>query len=305
MIVLEMVRRKLPFIRLNTEDVPSGFTSFDPTLANGFQIDLLPDRIVANEIRAAYFRRPGTPQPLSAVSPSAHDYCKVEWLQVLQALYWQLEGRWLNAPQDILGAENKVRQLHEARRIGFNVPPTCITNDANVARQFCAQHPSIGKPLRQALTVHEGSERVIFTSRVDINDDSDVASVRACPIILQREVAKLYDVRVTVVGERVFATSIDSQSDPDTQVDWRRFSKTTLEHRATNLPGLVAERCIELTRRLNLRFGAIDLVLDQEGEYWFLEINPNGQWGWIEQRTGQPIAAAIVSELEKIANARR
>lgn len=84
---------------------------------------------------------------------------------------------------------------------------------------------------------------------------------------------------------------------------WRRMSKTGLAHAVYQLPEAMADRCIALTRKLGLRFGAIDFVLDQEGQLWFLEINPNGQWGWIETRTGHPIAAAIVSELERIANA--
>ncbi|MNZ28723.1 hypothetical protein D3C78_459550 [compost metagenome] len=53
-------------------------------------------------------------------------------------------------------------------------------------------------------------------------------------------------------------------------------------------------------RRLNLRYGAIDFVCDPQGNLWFLEINPNGQWAWIENLTGYPIAEAIVDELEAI-----
>jgi glutathione synthase/RimK-type ligase-like ATP-grasp enzyme len=60
------------------------------------------------------------------------------------------------------------------------------------------------------------------------------------------------------------------------------------------------KRCIELTKLLNLRFGAIDFICDTSDNYWFLEINPNGQWAWIENQTQAPIANSIVSELLKI-----
>jgi glutathione synthase/RimK-type ligase-like ATP-grasp enzyme len=63
------------------------------------------------------------------------------------------------------------------------------------------------------------------------------------------------------------------------------------------LPNDVAKGCMDLVRRLGLRFGAIDLVLEPSGDYRFLEVNPNGQWGWIQTRTGQPIAGAIVDEM--------
>jgi hypothetical protein len=56
------------------------------------------------------------------------------------------------------------------------------------------------------------------------------------------------------------------------------------------------------TAACNLRFSAIDLVLDPSGDYWFLELNPNGQWAWIEARTGLPISEAITNELVRISN---
>jgi len=161
----------------------------------------------------------------------------------------------------------------------------------------------VGKPLRNAVVTGGNRERVLFTTRVSVDEETDADSIKACPMILQREIRKKFDVRVTVVGEQVFAATIDSQTDPATEVDWRRMSKAGLGHAVYQLPKAMADRCIALTRKLGLRFGAIDFVLDQDGQLWFLEINPNGQWGWIETRTGHPIAAAIVSELERIANA--
>jgi D-alanine-D-alanine ligase-like ATP-grasp enzyme len=74
-------------------------------------------------------------------------------------------------------------------------------------------------------------------------------------------------------------------------------------HRDHDLPASIAEQCVRLTQSFNLRFSAIDLVLDVEGEYWFLEMNPNGQWAWVESRVGLPISETIVDELETISNA--
>ncbi|MNY38950.1 RimK-like ATP-grasp domain protein [compost metagenome] len=106
--------------------------------------------------------------------------------------------------------------------------------------------------------------------------------------------------RVTVVGDRVFSAAIHSQADEDSTVDWRRGDSVNLRHEVISLPEPVAMRCVELVRRLGLRYGAIDLVEDPEGRFWFLECNPNGQWAWIENRTGLPIAAAIVDQLQAL-----
>lgn len=128
-----------------------------------------------------------------------------------------------------------------------------------------------------------------------------------CPVrvgrllITQEEIKKQYDVRVTVVGSQLFATAILSQEHEETTVDWRKGSRPDLQHERIDLPREVEEKCFALMKRLNLRYGAIDLVCDLQGKLWFLEINPNGQWAWIENLTGYPIAAAIVDELEDIA----
>jgi glutathione synthase/RimK-type ligase-like ATP-grasp enzyme len=54
-----------------------------------------------------------------------------------------------------------------------------------------------------------------------------------------------------------------------------------------------------MTRALGLKFSAIDLVVDVHGDVWFLELNPNGQWGFVELATGQPIGAAMAALLER------
>jgi glutathione synthase/RimK-type ligase-like ATP-grasp enzyme len=91
--------------------------------------------------------------------------------------------------------------------------------------------------------------------------------------------------------------AILSQVADQTEVDWRKGGRIDLHHEAIDLPQNIIDSCIELMSKLNLRFGAIDLVCDLNGDYWFLEINPNGQWAWIENQTKLPIASAIVDEL--------
>lgn len=109
------------------------------------------------------------------------------------------------------------------------------------------------------------------------------------------------DIRATVVGNQVFAVSIHSQDWEETRVDWRRGSNPHLLHEVIDLPDDLSEQCIRIVQSQLLRFGAIDLVLDSDGEFWFLECNPNGQWAWIENRTGLPIAA-ITDEMLRLAN---
>ncbi|AGI24359.1 hypothetical protein H681_12445 [Pseudomonas sp. ATCC 13867] len=299
-VVAELQRREIPYFRLNTEQLPDSLCTMAPAPRQAWSIAFGDRQISGDEITAAYFRRPGAPLLSDAVTePGERAYVEAEWSSLLKSLYARLEGQWLNAPTDIFLAEDKPRQLLLAHEIGFNVPTAAITNDLRSVRQVADIGPAIGKPLRQAVLNGE-QERVIFTTRISDFDDADADAISLAPFIVQCEIAKKYDVRVTMVGERIFATAIWSQEHDETQVDWRQGSRPDLKHERINLPTEVEQQCHCLMAQLNLRYGAIDFICDSDGALWFLEINPNGQWAWIENLTGYPIAGAIVDELQRI-----
>lgn len=300
-VVLELRRRNIPFLRLNTEDLPQFSVTFEPTAVDNWQLTLADQTYALSSFTAGYYRRPSTPIPDAVITdPAAQEYCVSEWSAVLRSLWNGLDGRWLNSPFAILRAEDKPRQLAVAASLGFQIPETIVTNDQQAAATFASQHNIIGKPLRQALLERGETGEVIFTSRLSQADLEDGAAVSLAPCILQREITKKCDVRVTVVGQNVFAVAIASQATADTTTDWRKGSNPDLVHEVIDLPADITERCVALTHALDISFGAIDLVLDQAGNYWLLEINPNGQWAWIERRTGLPITRAIVDALLEI-----
>lgn len=304
-VVRELKKRELPYFRLNSERLAEADVKFSPHGA-AWQISIQERTISTKEIGAAYFRRPGTPIASSSVASAAERaYCEHEWLSVLHSLYSALEDRWLNSPAHIAAAEDKPRQLTLASKIGFAVPDTLITNDPAAVRLFRHDGAAVVKTLRASLLTdpNSGDERVIFTNR--LNDDLGREfedSLRVAPVILQREVEKDADIRVTVVGDYVMAARIDSQNLSETVVDWRKGAHVDLPHTQHILPADLEMRCRQLTAALKLKFAAIDFVLDRFGKYWFLEANPNGQWAWIEARTGHPIAARMVDLLVAMAD---
>jgi len=294
-VILEMRRRGLPFVRLNTEDLPR----HEVLMADGDPENLrlsgpCGDFSLSN-VTGAYYRRPGSfeaegDEPVAA-------YVVAEWSAILRSLWNALDGRWLNSPFSILRAEDKPRQLAAARRVGLHVPGTLVTNAFDAARSFLADGPMVAKPLRHALIDNGEVGSVVFTSRVAALEAGDTEAVRRAPMILQREVVKRSDVRVLVIDDRVFATRILSQAHEETEVDWRKGVRLDLEHQSFDLPPDIVSACCTLTHDLGLRFAAIDLIEDGQGAFWFLEANPNGQWAWIEQRTGAPVTIAIVDAL--------
>lgn len=299
-IVMELRRRGLSFHRLNTEDLPAATLRFSPRAVEGWAIELGEEALKLRDVGAAYYRRPGSPEPGPASDAATWEYLAGEWSSVTRSMWNALEGRWLSSPFAILRAEDKPRQLELALSLGFDVPETLVSNDFAAVAQFVEAGRAIGKPLRHSLVERGEAGEVLFTARLDPLKAMDREAVAVAPVIYQREVRKAYDVRATVIGDRVFAAAIHSQDYDETEVDWRAGTRLDLRHEAVSLPPDVVEKCLALTAALDLRYGAIDLIADQDGRHWFLEINPNGQWAWIERRTGLPLAEAIVDELVAI-----
>jgi len=291
-IVKELRNRQLNYFRLNTESL----ANYDCSIGYDSVDDWRIGSVDGSQVQAAYFRRPLPPEYTRSKETSENDYIKSEWLAFLKSVYARLDDKWFNSPIAIALAEDKPKQLLIARKAGFKVPAGVITNLVDDIIHKTTNSQLIIKPVRQGLVEGE-EERVIFTSRIPEITMDYKSAVSQVPSIFQQEVPKRYDVRVTVVGSRFFAVAILSQVADQTEVDWRKGGRIDLHHEAIDLPQNIIDSCIELMSKLNLRFGAIDLVCDLNGDYWFLEINPNGQWAWIENQTKLPIASAIVDEL--------
>lgn len=298
-IVREFLNRGLKFHRLNTEDVAQlSFTQNldDTTLHDGNTC------IKLSAVGSAYFRRPLPPHVNpDGLSQASITYIREEWSYLLRSLYFELGNKWFNHPNSVILAEDKPRQIRLARELGFSVPETVITNDVDSLKLLFANGDVIAKPLKQSLLEEDrGPGSVIYTTKINSIGEIDAKNLRVAPVIFQRRIDKRFDLRVTIVESNVFTVAINSQKFKTTQTDWRHGSVTNLEHEVFELPEQVAQKCVEILYRLNLRYGAIDLVLDTSGDFWFLECNPNGQWAWIESRTGLPIAAAIVTGMVNI-----
>ena len=299
-LIRELNKQCISFSRLNCDTLPDLRVVLDP-VQQTLEIGSDPSLICNGDISVAYFRRPLLSLQKYRLGVF-QDYVWTEWTAFLKALYAIVGDRWFSHPNDISLAEDKSRQLKLAHDIGFNVPETFITNDPAMIKELQGDIDLIAKPMKQALIETQDATSTIFTSQMDELVDDDFSSISLCPIIFQRLIPKRDDIRVTVVGNRVFAVAIHSQTFKETRVDWRRGSNPNLYHEIIDLPEQIAQRCIRIVQTQRLRFGAIDMVRDQHDEFWFLECNPNGQWAWIENRTGLPIADAIAAEILQVAN---
>ena len=121
-------------------------------------------------------------------------------------------------------------------------------------------------------------------------------SISVCPVQLQEYIDKEYELRVTIIKNKVMAVRIDSQLHDQTKVDWRMFTDLN-PHSIYKLPDHIQKSCREFLRRQNLLYGAMDFIVTPKGKYVFLENNPFGQYLWLERKTGQPITMEMANLL--------
>ncbi len=250
--------------------------------------------IDAARVRALWWRRPRPLRRPGTLPARRAEFAIRQMADAVMGLVSSLEGDALlvNNPWRDDAAAQKTFQLHAAERVGLAIPPTLVTNDPRAARDFVRAHAGAGA-VHKAL--HATPEDWRRTRRLGgAGGLARVPELRHAPVILQEHVPGV-DVRVTLVGDELFAAEIDARrsSSPD---DYRGFERQC-RIAPCALPARVERRVRRLMRDLKLVYGAADVRRGAGGEWFFLDLNPSGQWLFVEERTGQPITSALAGLL--------
>ena len=292
-ITAALADKDIPFLRLNSEDLPDLQLCWVPTgpslVVRGAN---LPETEVGLALQSALVRRPTflrSPSGPPVAALAAH-----HWLTFMRGLLSFPSLRWMNHPASDFVAENKMVQLRAAWDVGFRIPATVVTNSSSAALQHITEATDLAiKGLDTVLWRDGDSQFFGYTRSVSKSElaDSDLSSV---PTIVQEHIRPKVDVRVTVVHDQIWAAEISGGGTP-IEGDWRLLKDhvTYAEH---VLPRTVRSRCIALVRELQLEFAAIDLAKRSEG-YVFFEVNPVGEWGWLADHLGWNIASSIAEWL--------
>jgi len=257
----------------------------DHRIRNGSKSELL-----LADCGVVWWRRP---QPFQ-IHPEITDpaYCNFalcESQEALAGLWLALNAFWVNQPNRDEAAARKVYQLRLAQDVGLETPLTLVTNSPEDARAFVearGPEPTIYKAF-SATAQHWRETRLLKPEELEMLD-----AVKFAPLIFQEYIPARVDLRITMMGKNVFAAAIYSQETSYT-VDFR-MDMGSGRVEAFDLPPVVIERLQALMNRLGLVYGAIDMRLTPDDRYVFLEINPAGQWLFVEERTGQPMTEAFV-----------
>ncbi|BAB78095.1 MvdD family ATP-grasp ribosomal peptide maturase (plasmid) [Anabaena sp. FACHB-709] len=255
-----------------------------------------------NEVTAVWYRRIAIG---GKIPPTMDKQLRQASIQesraTIQGMIASIRGFHLDPVPNIRRAENKQLQLQVARKIGLDTPRTLTTNNPQAVKEFAAecQQDVITKMLSSfAIYDEKGGEQVVFTNPVKSEDLENLEGLRFCPMTFQEKIAKVLELRITIVGKSILTAAVNSQALDKSRYDWRKQGVALLDAWQTHtLPQDVADKLLQLMAHFGLNYGAIDVILTPDNRYVFLEVNPVGEFFWLERCPGLPISQAIAKVL--------
>jgi hypothetical protein len=293
-----LTKAGIPYLRLDTDDLISRIAfSYRPEQP---RIRIDGHWYEPADVSHVWYRRPEQLKGVQFDSSPESKYARTEWTEFIECFFSHVPKRkWMNHPSCNSAASRKLEQLTTATRLGFSIPDTLATQDSDELRRFYEKHNGkvIVKPLATGYIEREGgeSDSLIYTNRVLEHHLANLDDLPHCPTLFQQLIEKECDVRITVVDSDLHAVELRAADETGRQrCDIRRNNMTDVAYRRASLPDDVAGALRELVAQYGLRFAAIDMVRSVKGDWFFLEINPNGQWAWLDISAGLDIASSFV-----------
>ncbi|WP_150248732.1 ATP-grasp ribosomal peptide maturase [Nocardiopsis deserti] len=299
-VIHHLSERGVPVVRMDPGDFPASMTveaafdgNWEGTVHDAFRsVDL-------GSVRGVYYRRPSQFTLVEGMSGPDQRWAYREARMGFGGVLLALDCLWVNQPSRMSAAEYKPVQLAAAARAGLRVPRTIITNVPDHAADWAAGIPGpvVYKPVGGALHVEQGRTRIIYASAVTAVEELRDPAVGLTAHCFQEWVDKAFEVRLTVVGETMFAVAIHAQSEA-AHIDWRS-DYDAHRYEVIDVPDEVRSGLGRYMRFFGLVCGAADFVVSPDGGWTLLEVNPNGEWGWLADRCDLPIGQSIAELLEK------
>lgn len=293
-ICLELKKRGLEYCRINRDTLQKYSMVLNlEELFLSIIIDNKESLIKKDNLKAIYFRAPiYLRENFTKNISKEQQLYKSQWTAFIRNLTIYEDVKWMNNPQSTFLAENKPLQLIYAKRLGFLCPRTFIANSCYP--QIDKHKKYIIKTLDTAVLKIDSKEAFVYSNIISGHEIKNY-DLSLSPLFIQEYIYPKTDIRVTVVDNNIYAVKI-LQNGEGINTDWREI-KNKVEFVPIKLPQDIEVKCIKLTKSFNLSFGAIDLV-ETNGRYYFLEINPTGEWAWLVDAAGLKIFEGICDYLE-------
>lgn len=294
LICAEFEKRELSYLRINRDRFP------EYEIMYALQDDAVKIKLggiwyflSAESIESVYFRAPVFLRTTGKARSIEDQLKRSQWSAFIRNLIVLDKAVWMNHPVATYRAENKLYQLKVAKKCGLTTPETYVGN--SLPSNISPDSMYIVKSLDTALFYDNGQEMFAYSTMVS-GQELLAAEIKLAPVIIQECLSPKIDLRVTVVGNRIFTVAITKRGMVPLAGDWRKSNKDNLCYTPIELPQIIKERVVTLMQNLDLSFGGIDLALVGD-TYYFIEVNPTGEWGWLVSSAGLSIDKAIVDSL--------
>lgn len=293
-----LASRDVPMFRFDTAEFPGHLrlrAELDGTTWRG-DLKRDRDRVDLDEVRSVYVRRPRPFEVPAHLTVAERWHAATECRYGMGGCLTSLAVPYMNHPSRAADASYKPRQLKDLQACGLITPPTLVTNCADAVREFATRHgPLVCKSIA-ASVLHTGSTaHIIYTRRLTDDDLGNLDGIDYSAHLFQPFVESEYAVRLTVVGQRFLAVRIDAGSDR-ARTDWRS-DYGSLTYQIIDIPPDTKAAVAAYMKLAGLNYGAFDLLVRADGSMVTLEVNPEGNYRWIEEETALPISESIATFL--------
>jgi glutathione synthase/RimK-type ligase-like ATP-grasp enzyme len=268
------------------------------------QQQLTLDGLGAQRVRSIWHRRPALPDAGHCLEAD-RNFIKGQWKYMQKNIFDLandlVDTLWVNRPRAAEFAESKLAQLQAAHAAGLKVPDTVIGNDAtDVAALIARWDRAVFKTFYPQNWQSESSGRSYEMSVVPLDASTPLpdAAIGISPGIYQRYIDKVLDLRVTIIGDQLFAVQMQ-KSNGEAYFDWRPHScDENMRMMVFSVSTPLETKLRDMMQRLGIVFGCVDLVVDRQGDIYFLEVNQAGAFLFVEESLPElPILRAMAAML--------
>lgn len=258
-----------------------------------------------DQIKSIWYRRP-EPITLSEnldIDPHEAVFIKRENEKLWGGIFESLSSAtWVNHPLANTRANYKPEQLFRAKRIGLNIPKTVITDSRDEAVTFLSECNGsiVVKPISFGYIERSlpAEDSIVYTNVLHQIPEDVLNKIGCNPTLFQEFIEKTIDIRINYINNKLIAFAIHSQEIEENKIDFRRNNSMGLRYSLYELPEVIESQLKKLVSSYGLEFAAIDMVVDNSGLFYFLEINPNGQWAWLEEETGVKLSEELLQSFK-------
>ncbi|MBI5880639.1 hypothetical protein HZB90_00750 [archaeon] len=288
------------FFRVNTDKLITDYGLAFDSKKGRFAISGDSRHILLDDTWCIWNRRVMEPDLPGDFPKELENIVFAETERTWEGLLFSHRGRVVNDPRANFAANNKIDQLCFARGYGDGIetPETILTNVPDVLNEFYRERSKICHKLQRSAVVKKGDIYLItYNNIVEDEQIKQAHLIRRHPSLFQEYIDKEYELRITALENKIVGIAIHSQDSEQSKVDFRRYDFENVGYERVDLPTNVEKFCTELIKHYGLRFGEIDMICAKDGRYVFLEINPNGQWLWLQLMSDYNLTEDVAENL--------